>query len=67
MDEETGTESALDAVQRLQRVVEIRLGPIFISKMKLKELADLYATYKREYGQGFASEEIQRRIESELR
>jgi hypothetical protein len=34
--------------------------------MKLRELVDLYSAYKREYGPGFAAEEIQNRIKSEL-
>ena len=67
MSEEEGTESAQDVIKRLKKLVEAQCGPIFISKMKLRELADLYSTYKREYGQGFATEEIQNRIKSHLR
>ena len=67
MSEEAGTEGAQDVVKRLKKLVEAQCGPIFISKMKLRELADLYSTYKREYGQGFATEEIQKRIKLHLR
>jgi hypothetical protein len=67
MSEEAGTEGAQDVIKRLKKLVEAQCGPIFISKMKLRELADLYRTYKREYGQGFATEEIQNRIKSHLR
>jgi hypothetical protein len=67
MSEEAGTEGAQDVIKRLKKLVEVQCGPIFISKMKLRELADLYRTYKREYGQGFATEEIQNRIKSHLR
>jgi hypothetical protein len=67
MSEEAGTEGAQDVVKRLKKLVEAQCGPIFISKMKLRELADLYSTYKREYGQGFATEEIQNRIKLHLR
>jgi hypothetical protein len=67
MSEEASTEGAQDVIKRLKKLVEAQCGPIFISKMKLRELADLYRTYKREYGQGFATEEIQNRIKSHLR
>ena len=67
MSEEERTEGAQDVIKRLKKLVEAQCGPIFISKMKLRELADLYSTYKREYGQGFATEEIQNRIKSHLR
>ena len=67
MSEEAGTEGAQDVIKRLKKLVEAQCGPNFISKMKLRELADLYRTYKREYGQGFATEEIQNRIKSHLR
>jgi hypothetical protein len=66
MNEERATESAADVVKNLKKKVEAECGPIFISKMKLRELAELYSAYKREYGQGFAAEEIQNRIKSEL-
>lgn len=66
MNEERGTESAEDVVKKLKKQVEAQCGPIFISKMKLRELVDLYSAYKREYGEGFATEEIQNRIKSEL-
>ena len=67
MSEELATEDAQDVIKRLKKLVEAQCGPIFISKMQLRELADLYKTYKKEYGQGFASEEIQNRIKSQLR
>ncbi len=67
MSEELATEDAQDVIKRLKKLVEAQCGPIFISKMQLRELTDLYKTYKKEYGQGFASEEIQNRIKSHLR
>ena len=67
MSEEIATEDAQDVIKRLKKLVEAQCGPIFISKTQLKELADLYKTYKKEYGQGFAAEEIQNRIKSHLR
>jgi hypothetical protein len=67
MSEEIATEDAQDVIKKLKKLVETQCGPIFISKMQLRELADLYKTYKREYGQGFAAEEIQNRIKSQLR
>ena len=67
MSEGAGTEGAQDVVKRLKKLVEAQCGPIFISKMNLRELADLYSTYKREYGQSFAAEEIKNRIKSQLR
>jgi hypothetical protein len=67
MSEEVGTEGAQDVIKRLKKLVEAQCGPIFISKMTLRELADLYSTYKREYGQSFAAEEIKNRIKSQLR
>jgi hypothetical protein len=67
MSEEEGTESAQDVVMRLKKVVEAQCGPIFISKMTLRELADLYNAYRKEYGRSFAAEEIQNRIKSQLR
>ncbi|HYA33959.1 MAG TPA: hypothetical protein VEG65_08220 [Candidatus Bathyarchaeia archaeon] len=66
MNGEPSTERAEDVVKNLKKKVEAQCGPIFISKLKLRELADLYSAYKREYGQRFAAEEIQLRIESEL-
>jgi hypothetical protein len=66
MSEERATEDAQDVVKRLQKLVEIECGPIFISKMQIRDLADLYKTYKKEYGQDFAAEEIQNRIKSQL-
>jgi len=67
MSEEIATEHAQDAITRLKKLVEAQCGPIFISKMQLGDLADLYKTYKKDYGQGFAAEEIQNRIRSHLR
>jgi hypothetical protein len=67
MSEEESTGSAQDVVKRLKKLVEAQCGPIFISKMNLRELADLYSTYKREYGPSFAAEEIKNRIKSQLR
>ena len=66
MSEEKATEDAQDVVIRLKKLVEAECGPIFISKMQIRELVDLYKTYKKEYGQGFAAEEIQNRIKSQL-
>jgi hypothetical protein len=66
MSEERATEDAQDVVKRLKKLVEAECGPIFISKMQMRELVDLYKTYKMEYGQDFASEEIQNRIKSQL-
>ncbi|MDD1726057.1 MAG: hypothetical protein LUQ34_04165 [Euryarchaeota archaeon] len=66
MSEERATEDAQDVVKRLKKLVEAECGPIFISKMQMRELVDLYKTYKKEYGQDFASEEIQNRIKSQL-
>ncbi len=59
-------EGAQAVVTRLKKQVEAQCGPIFISRMRLKELAELYSLYKREYGQVFAAEEIQNRIKIEL-
>ena len=67
MSEEAGTEGAQDVIKRLKKLVEAECGPIFISKMQIRDLADLYKTYKKEYGPGFAAEEIQNRIKSQLR
>ncbi|MEI7827864.1 MAG: hypothetical protein WCI87_08750 [Euryarchaeota archaeon] len=67
MSEEIATEDAQDVTKRLKKLVEAQCGPIFISKMQLRDLADLYKTYKKDYGQGFAAEEIQNRIRSHLR
>ena len=53
-------------VTRLKKQVEAHCGPIFISRVRLKELAELYSVYKKEYGQVFAAEEIQNRIKVEL-
>ena len=59
-------EGAQAVVKRLKKQVEAQCGPIFISRMRLKELAELYNLYKKEYGQVFAAEEIQNRIKVEL-
>jgi len=34
--------------------------------MQIRDLTDLYRTYKKEYGPDFAAEEIQNRIKSHL-
>jgi hypothetical protein len=67
MTEETANEDAQNVIIRLKKLVELQCGPIFISKMQMRDLADLYKTYKKEYGQDFAAEEIQNRIKSQLR
>jgi hypothetical protein len=67
MNEERATEDAQDVIKRLKKLVETECGPIFISKMQIRDLADLYKTYKKEYGPDFAAEEIQNRIKSQLR
>lgn len=59
-------EGAQAVVSRLKKQVEAQCGPIFISRMRLKELTELYSLYKKEYGQVFAAEEIQNRIKVEL-
>jgi hypothetical protein len=66
MNEERATEGAQDVVKRLKKLVEAECGPIFISKMQIRDLTDLYRTYKKEYGPDFAAEEIQNRIKSHL-
>ncbi len=66
MRDDENAEGAQAVVSRLKKQVEAQCGPIFISRMRLKELADLYSTYKREYGQVFAAEEIKNRIKVEL-
>ena len=47
MSEELATEDAQDVIKRLKKLVEAQCGPIFISKMQLRELTDLYKTYKK--------------------
>jgi hypothetical protein len=66
MNEERATEDAQEVVKRLKKLVEAECGPIFISKMQIRDLTDLYRTYKKEYGPDFAAEEIQNRIKSHL-
>ncbi len=66
MGGDENAEGAQAVVSRLKKQVEAQCGPIFISKMKLKELADLYSIYKKEYGKVFAAEEIKNRIKVEL-
>jgi hypothetical protein len=66
MNEERATGDARDVVKRLKKLVEAECGPIFISKMQIRDLTDLYRTYKKEYGPDFAAEEIQNRIKSHL-
>jgi hypothetical protein len=66
MNEERATGDAQDVVKRLKKLVEAECGPIFISKMQIRDLTDLYRTYKKEYGPDFAAEEIQNRIKSHL-
>ena len=66
MNEERAAEGAQDVVKRLKKLVEAECGPIFISKMQIRDLTDLYRTYKKEYGPDFAAEEIQNRIKSHL-
>ncbi|MGZ7132477.1 MAG: hypothetical protein ACXVH6_03765 [Halobacteriota archaeon] len=67
MNEEIAGEDAHNVIIRLKKQVEVECGPIFISKMQLRDLADLYKTYKKEYGPNFAAEEIQNRIKLQLR
>ena len=67
MTEEIVGEDAQNVIIRLKKLVELQCGPIFISKMQMRDLADLYRTYKKEYGQDFAAEEIQNRIKSQSR
>ncbi|MGZ4902260.1 MAG: hypothetical protein ACXV3U_00070 [Halobacteriota archaeon] len=66
MGGEENNEGAQAVVTRLKKQVEAQCGPIFISRVRLKELAELYRMYKKEYGQVFAAEEIQNRIKVEL-
>ncbi len=66
MHSDENAEGAQAAIIRLKKQVEAQCGPIFISRMRLKELAQLYSLYKKEYGQVFATEEIQKRIKVEL-
>jgi len=66
MGEDVSSEGAQAVVKRLKQQVEAQCGPIFISKVRLQELAELYSQYKREYGRVFAVEEIQNRIKVEL-
>ncbi len=66
MSDDEHAEGAQAVVKRLKKQVEAQCGPIFISRLRLKELAELYSLYKREYGQVFAAEEIQNRIKVEM-
>ena len=66
MSGDENAEGAQAVVKRLKKQVEAQCGPIFISRMRLKELAELYSLYKKEYGKVFAAEEIQNRIKVEL-
>jgi hypothetical protein len=67
MTEEIVYEDAQNVIIRLKKLVELQCGPIFISKTQMRDLADLYRTYKKEYGQDFAAEEIKDRIKSQSR
>jgi hypothetical protein len=67
MTEEIAGEDAQNVIIRLKKLVELQCGPIFISKTHMRDLADLYRTYKKEYGQDFAAEEIKDRIKSQSR
>jgi hypothetical protein len=67
MTEEMAGEDVQNVVIRLKKLVELQCGPIFISKTQIRDLADLYRTYKKEYGQDFAAEEIKDRIKSQSR
>lgn len=67
MTEEIAGEDAQNVIIRLKKLVELQCGPIFISKTQMRDLVDLYRTYKKEYGQDFAAEEIQNRIKSQSR
>jgi hypothetical protein len=67
MTEELAGEDVQNVVIRLKKLVELQCGPIFISKTQMRDLADLYRTYKKEYGQDFAAEEIKDRIKSQSR
>jgi len=67
MTEGIAGEDAQNAIIRLKKLVELQCGPIFISKTQMRDLADLYRTYKKEYGQDFAAEEIKDRIKSQSR
>ncbi len=66
MHGDENAEGAQAVVLRLKKQVEAQCGPIFISRMRLKELAELYSDYKKEYGKVFAAEEIQNRIKVEM-
>jgi hypothetical protein len=67
MTEEIANEDAQNVIVRLKKLVELQCGPIFISKTQMRDLADLYRRYKKDYGQDFAAEEIKDRMKSQSR
>jgi len=67
MTDEIANEDAQNVIIRLRKLVEQQCGPIFISKTQMRDLADLYRRYKKEYGLDFATEEIKDRIKSQSR